>query len=156
MTFNTSAIVSYLISRDQYTDVTQPDFRTRVKSTFGNPEWRGQLSTSIRYKDVTLSHRAQYIGKQLQNIAVTDPYNTYFTVDGRAPTNPDTTPFAYYPDKFYHDFRLEFDVNKKFNFYMGVDNAFDTLPPYDLLGNEAGALFDPTGRFFYAGFRAKF
>jgi hypothetical protein len=30
------------------------------------------------------------------------------------------------------------------------------LPPYDLLGNEAGDPFSPTGRFFYAGATFKF
>ena len=38
---------------------------------------------------------------------------------------------------------------------MGVDNAFDRLPPFDLLGVESGSI-SPVGRFFYAGATANF
>lgn len=46
--------------------------------------------------------------------------------------------------------------NERFRFYVGVDNAFDKLPPYDLPGNEGGDPFSPVGRFFYAGAEVKF
>ncbi|MEO7383419.1 MAG: TonB-dependent receptor, partial [Novosphingobium sp.] len=144
-------IVSYLINRDAYPDVTDPTFRDRIKSELGDPEWRFQLSTALKLGQFTISHKAQYIGKQLLGA-----YETYFPLDGRDPTNPDATPFAYYPAKWYHDFRFEAEVNDRFKFYVGIDNAFDVRPPFDLLGTEGGSLYDPTGRFFYAGFKANF
>jgi outer membrane receptor protein involved in Fe transport len=42
-------------------------------------------------------------------------------------------------------------VNDRFQFYMGVDNLFDTAPPLGLLGTGAGDPFDAIGRYFYAG-----
>ncbi|WFL78955.1 TonB-dependent receptor [Altererythrobacter arenosus] len=146
-------IASYLIARDTYTDVTDPTFRNRLKSEVGDPEWRFQLSTKLKLGDISIGHQLQYIGKQIVNCC---QYETFFGIDGRAPLDPDATPFPYYPERWYHDVRFEFDATEDFKFYMGVDNVTDTLPPYDMLGTEAGSLYDPTGRFFYAGVRAKF
>ena len=146
-------VFSYLINRDSFNDVTNPNFRDRIKSELGDPAWRAQVSTALEVGAFRLSHRLQYVGKQILN---GKEYETYFGIDGRPPLDPDTTPFAYYRAKFYNDFRLEISATERFKFYVGVDNAFDTRPPYDLLGTEGGSLYDPTGRFFYSGFRAKF
>ena len=83
-------------------------------------------------------------------------YETFFGIQGRAPLDPDAAPQAWYSPAWYHDFRVEFDATDRFQFYTGVDNAFDELPPLDLLGTETASPFDPTGRFFYAGARIKF
>ena len=53
---------------------------------------------------------------------------------------------CWYPDYTYHDFRLDISPNGRFRFYFGVDNAFNKLPPFDLLGTEAGSPYDPVGR----------
>jgi outer membrane receptor protein involved in Fe transport len=34
---------------------------------------------------------------------------------------------------------------------MGVDNVFDTQPPFGLQGSGGGDPFDAVGRYFYAG-----
>jgi outer membrane receptor protein involved in Fe transport len=146
-------IASYLINRDNFTDITQPSFINRQKSEIGDPEWRFQLSTNLEIGKFNFGHRVQYIGKQILGGF---QYETFFPVQGRPPLDPDAAPFAYYPAKWYHDFRLEIDATERFQFYMGIDNAFDTLPPLDLLGTEGGSLYDPTGRFFYAGAKVKF
>ena len=146
-------LFSYLIKRDSFNNVTDPTFRDRIKSELGDPEWRFQISTALEFGAFRLSHRLQYVGKQILNL---NEYETFFGIDGRPALNPDTAPFAYYPEKFYNDFRLEIDATERFKFYVGVDNAFDTCPPFDLIGTEGGSLYDPTGRFFYSGFRATF
>jgi outer membrane receptor protein involved in Fe transport len=52
---------------------------------------------------------------------------------------------------WYHDVRLGYTVNK-FNFYVGVDNIFDKLPPVGLTGVGAGSgIYSDLGRFIYAG-----
>jgi outer membrane receptor protein involved in Fe transport len=56
-----------------------------------------------------------------------------------------------YPDTFYHNLRLGIRADEKFQFYMGVDNVFDTQPPFGLLGGGGGDPYDPIGRYFYAG-----
>lgn len=146
-------IVSYLIRRDQYSDITRPDYRNRLKSELGDPEWRFQLSTKLEWDNWAISHQLQYLGKQILSGF---EYETFYPLQDRDPLNPDATPRKYYPAKWYHDLRLEVDATDQFNFYLGVDNVFDTQPPFDLLGTEGGSLYDPTGRFFYAGVRAKF
>ena len=40
--------------------------------------------------------------------------------------------------------------------YVGVDNAFDLLPPLDTTGLGSDAIYTNVGRFFYGGFAVKF
>lgn len=152
-TLNLRGIASYLINRDNYTDITLPDFINQQKFELGDPEWRFQGTANLETSRFNFQYRVQYIGKQILNGF---QYETFFALQGRPPLDPDATPFAFYPETFYHDIRLEVKATDKVDFYMGIDNLFDTRPPYDLLGIEAGSSYDPTGRFFYAGFKAKF
>jgi outer membrane receptor protein involved in Fe transport len=92
-----------------------------------------------------------FIGKQTIGV-----YENYFSVQGRPPQNADSTQDVFYPRVAYHNVRLNWKVTPKYNFYLGADNVFDTLPPGGLLGNEGGNPYDPIGRYFYAGFRADF
>jgi outer membrane receptor protein involved in Fe transport len=49
------------------------------------------------------------------------------------------------------------DIGPKYNFYLGVDNLTNTIPPFGLTGIGGGsAIYDNRGRFFYAGARANF
>jgi hypothetical protein len=48
------------------------------------------------------------------------------------PFNLDAIEPRKFPDVFYHDLRFEWDVNKEFNFYVGVENLLDTHPPFGL------------------------
>jgi len=62
----------------------------------------------------------------------------------------------WYPDRLYHAVRLDVKVptkgsSHKFDFYLGVDNLFDSKPPLGLLGTAGGDPFDAVGRYFYAG-----
>jgi iron complex outermembrane recepter protein len=70
-------------------------------------------------------------------------------------------------DRFYHDAQVRFDLDqdKRFAFYLGVDNVFDTKPPYlpttpfsgSPTGTETQAdVYDPFGRRFYAGVQVRF
>ncbi len=52
---------------------------------------------------------------------------------------------------------MSFDIEKKFQFYIGMDNIFDKKPPFNLLGTGAGSsIYDTTGRYMYAGVKATF
>jgi outer membrane receptor protein involved in Fe transport len=46
------------------------------------------------------------------------------------------------------------EIDNKFDFYVGIDNAFDKQPPLGLLGTAGGDPFDSFGRYFYAGIKA--
>jgi outer membrane receptor protein involved in Fe transport len=150
---NMRAIVTHTFIRNNFTDVTDPNFAQRQLSVLGDPEWQGQLSANLIHGAFNFGYRMRYIGKQL----VSSSYATQNPFQGRPATNPDAFPFLYYSPVTYHDFRLDMTPAKSnFNFYIGVDNAFDKLPQYDLQGTEAGNPFSPVGRFFYAGAEIKF
>lgn len=144
-------LLSYVIKRNNYTDITDETFYDRQLGELGDPRWQGQISANLSTDNVDFGYRMRYIGKQ-----VLGNYETYFSVQGRPPLNPDATPFAYYPDVTYHDFRVDFSTDDDYTFYAGVDNAFDKLPPLDLLGTEGGSPYGPVGRFFYAGAEFRF
>src|SRR3546814_3787764 len=69
--------------------------------------------------------------------------------------NADQYPRIYYPSAFYHNFRANLQIDNKFDFYIGIDNAFDKQPPLGLLGTAAGDPYDTFGRYFYAGLKAR-
>ena len=144
-------LLSYVIKRNNFTDITDETFYDRQLSELGDPRWQGQISANLSNDTVDFGYRMRYIGKQ-----VLGNYETYFSVQGRPPLNPDASPFAYYPDVTYHDFRVDFSTDDDYTFYAGVDNAFDKLPPLDLLGTEGASPFGPVGRFFYAGAEFRF
>lgn len=150
---NTRLLLSYLIKRNQFTDVTQPDFADRLKSELGDPEWAATFRAGLDFGDFDFTYELRYIGKQ--TIAL--EYEDQNSFDGEPPRDPDAFPQVFYPDVFYHDIRMGVDVNDRFRFYGGVDNVFDRLPPFGLDGTGQGdGIFNNTGRFFYAGVEVNF
>jgi outer membrane receptor protein involved in Fe transport len=83
-------------------------------------------------------------------------YENYFSVDGRPPQNADANSPNYYAPTFFHNAKLDVEVNKKFTFYLGMDNVFDTKPPLALVGNEGGVPYDNIGRYVYGGVKVNF
>jgi outer membrane receptor protein involved in Fe transport len=148
---NMRSIVTYLLDRESFSYLTQPDRSDRLHGTFGYPRWAGSLNLNLDFGMFDISYNPRYVGRQ-----TILAYETQFTHQGRGPTNPDARPFKYYPDVIYHNFRLNFEPAKSFNFYMGVDNVLNRRPPYDLTGTEGGSTYSPTGRMFYAGATARF
>lgn len=146
------ALVTWLLERNVFTSVTDPNFLTRERSVLGNPEWNGQLNVTAGYKNFDLLYSLRYLSKQ-----TIGNWRTQNVEQGRPPENLDAFPQVYYPSVTYSDIRGSIRVNDAHTFFLGVDNVFDKLPPLDLLGDGAGsAIFPNMGRFFYAGFTASF
>ncbi|OYU15000.1 MAG: TonB-dependent receptor [Alphaproteobacteria bacterium PA4] len=148
---NVRAIVSYIIERNFFTSITEPGRITQAKLALGDPEWAGQLRINLGWKDFDLGSNFRYIGKM-----TVGAYEAQNSVQGRPPTNLDQFPVVYYPDRVYTDLRLSYKIDASKRVYVGVDNLFDLLPPYDLTGLGDGAIYTNTGRFFYGGFSVKF
>lgn len=147
---NIRGIATYVIRRNNYTSPTDPNFQDRIREEFGDPQWAANLNISYGVGPWDLRWSMNYIGKQImQGFA----YETFNSVQGRPATNADALPAneIYLPDMLYHAARLNYRVNERFNFYMGIDNVFDSPPPRGLLGTGAGDPYDPIGRYFYAG-----
>lgn len=149
---NLHFVGTWVKTRDDYPYLEDPTLPERIKGELGDPIYSFNASADLKYKSVTLGYQLRYIGKQ----AVTDWEATHDSAQGPA-YDPDYSDPQFYPAVWYHDIRLGVDVNDQFNLYAGVDNLFDKLPPYGLLGNtDGGGIYNNTGRFFYAGVKAKF
>lgn len=145
-------LVSWIANREEFLDIEDPDFSTRTRSTLGNPEWEGTVQAALNFNNVTFTYEGRYVGKQ--TIGVWELQNSH---QGREPTDADQFPVVYYPEIFYSDIRLNLEIEDKYDFYVGVDNVFDQLPPLGATGvGEGSAIFDNLGRFFYAGVVANF
>ncbi|MES2098011.1 MAG: TonB-dependent receptor [Pseudomonadota bacterium] len=149
--FDFRAITTYVIRRDNYTSPTNPAFRDRILSELGDPQLSANLGLGLGYGPVTAHWTVNYIGKQ-----TIGAYENYYGIDGRPPQNADLTAQIWYPSMFFHNVKFDVDVNKRFTFYVGMDNVMDTKPPLGLVGNEGGVPYDNIGRYMYAGVKANF
>ncbi|OQW39967.1 MAG: hypothetical protein A4S12_10735 [Proteobacteria bacterium SG_bin5] len=146
------AIITYIFERNNFLNPTDPNFASQQLGNVGDPFFEGNVQFNLSTPwGLRAFYQLRYIGVQSQ----TAWENTH-SVQGRPPQNPDVLPLgqANFPAVTYSNFRLTQSIDKKFDFYVGVDNAFDQLPPYGTLGTGGGdAIFDNIGRFLYAGFR---
>ena len=149
--FAARAIVSKALMKDNYTDINDPTFIIQQLGNLGDPEWQGTLSLNVSTKLFNFGYR--FRGYDKTTIAA---YETQNSVQGRPPTNPDSLSVVRYPLISYSDLRLDITPTTKYSFYVGVDNLFDQLGPYGLIGNESGNQYDAVGRFLYAGASFKF
>jgi hypothetical protein len=148
---NLRGILSHVFRRNRFTDVARPDFRDRTLSELGQPRWSAQVSANLDMPTFDIFYQVRYLDKQ-----VTAQWETFFPFDGRDPLNPDLRTQRFYPETFYHNIRFGIKASDEFRFYLGVDNIFDTLPPFDLLGTEGNAPYGNLGRMLYAGVTARF
>jgi outer membrane receptor protein involved in Fe transport len=142
-------LVSWVADRTNYLDPVNPNVPTRQLSNLGDPRWRGQFTVSYQLPNaISFRYQFQLVGQQ--TIGAYEDQNSY---NGNPPQNADEYPFKNYPVITYSNLRLGFPIEKKFEFYLGVDNVFDQYPPLGLLGVEAGSPYSNIGRQYYAGFR---
>ncbi|MFN3818098.1 TonB-dependent receptor domain-containing protein [Blastomonas sp.] len=149
---NLRGVVSYVIRRDNFTDINDPSFRDQVLFELGDPRWAGTFSADLDFGAFDIGYRMRYIDKQ--SIGTIESVRT---IQGRPPTNPDQFPRDFYPRVVYHNIRAGVDIDNRFRFYGGIDNLTDRQPPLGLDGTTVGSgTFDNVGRFFYVGAEAKF
>ncbi len=164
------AIATHLLKLDNFTNSQNPLEPNRQMSELGDPRWAANASLNYDFGAFDIGWTVRYIGKQ--TIGTWEQQNSYQgacpanginpgggtctagSIVTLPPQNADAFPRVYYPDALYHGFRANLEVDKKFNFYVGIDNAFDKQPPFGLLGTAGGDPYDTFGRYFYAGIRA--
>lgn len=143
---------THVIQRDDFTDPTRPDYITRVRGNLGTPIDRFKFSADFKTGPFTIGYTLRWYGRQYVG-----DYSYYNPLNGNQPTDPYYANYKYYPVVAYHDLRLGADINKRFNFYVGVTNLGNKKPPLDLTGLGAGSgQYDILGRFFFSGISAKF
>ena len=167
---DTHVLWTHSLQVSNFENPALPDFENRILGELGDPKNEVRWDVDLTYNKVTLGYRLRYIGPMF-----TSAYENFrelpsaCTAAGCPPLNLDAVEVAEYPAVFYHDVRFEYNVNEKYQFYMGVDNLFDKRAPFGLtatggtgttdragggLGNAA--IYDAFGRKLYAGFRARF
>ncbi len=158
LAFNTNLIYTHNLKISNFQDPTNPTFENRILSELGDPKNEFRWDVDLSTGPFTFGYRMRYIGPQFISV-----YEDYFGINGAATGgNLDFADRDKYPAVFYHDLRFEWDVNKEaggpnLNFYVGVDNVLDRMPPLGSTATGAGsAIYNFRGRNFYAGARARF
>lgn len=150
--FNTRAIYTLALQNDSFLSPTDPTRADQTLQELGDPRNSFNVNTSLKVGRITFGHELRYIGRMTPGA-----YENNFSVQGRPPQNADAFPIVFYPERWYNDLRLDIEANDKFNFYMGVDNVANEMPPFGLTGVGAGsAIYSNVGRFYYAGVKANF
>jgi outer membrane receptor protein involved in Fe transport len=146
-------VLTYNLQREDFTFITAPEQSVRLNGVLGLPTWAANLFMNLDFNEFDMGYTARFLSKQ----AVND-WEVQNTHQGRGPTNPDATPFAFYPDVVYHNLRFGFEPEgTKFRFYGGIDNVLDQLPFDPLTGTGAGSgIYPVQGRYFYAGATVSF
>lgn len=149
---NSSLTYTHVFELTNFVDPTDPTREDRVLSELGDPKDAFNWNTSLQHGVFTFGYQMRYVGKMVLNVA-----EDIYSVNDEPPQNEDYFVKKFYPTRWYHDIRASIDVNKDYNFYAGIDNLTDTKPPFNASGIGGGsAIYDARGRFFYAGFVAKF
>ncbi len=166
-------IATYVLELNNYTDPTLPTDPNRQLSELGDPVFSASFNANYDFGDFNIGYSARYLGRQ--TISTYEAQHSYPAVCTTAtlatgkcsgataglvgvnlPDNLDVLPKVWYKPVVYHNLRVGVDVNKDFEFYAGIDNVLDKLPPLGLLGTVGGDPYDSFGRYFYFGVEAKF
>jgi len=140
------------IERSDYTNPNNPNFENRILGELADPKNRVNLNTDVKFGKVTIGYQMRWIDKMFTSLA-----EDFVPLNGNPPQNPDSYPVRYYPDIFYHDARVNYQVSDRFDFYLGIDNIANKMPPFGLTGVGGGSgIYDIRGRYGYAGVSAKF
>ena len=116
----------------------------------GSPKNKGAVTLGYKWGQFNVSSNTTIIGKS----SLDDTFLADFGLPPGAIT---------FKRKVYNDFQLAYEMHKKVELYVGIDNAFDTKPPAiisGLPGNDTGTetdagTYDPIGRRYYVGLRVK-
>ncbi|MCB2062664.1 MAG: TonB-dependent receptor [Novosphingobium sp.] len=144
---NARLTYSHVLQNDDFLDPTDPGRADQLLLELNYPKDALNLSLGVETGPFTIGYQMRYIGK-----AVLNEYEDLFSKQGRDPENADYAEDRFYTDVFYHDIRFNWEVKPEFNFYLGVDNIGNRLPPQGLSGQGDGSgIYDVLGRYFYAG-----
>lgn len=147
-------VATRVLERANFIFADQPNRPDRILSETGDPKWASNLNVDLQSGPVKIGYQLRYLGRQL--IAGNAAENV-FTVGGNPPFNADFADPFVNPDVFYHDIRVEFEATDDFNFYAGVQNIGDRLPPFGQVGTaDNTGIYENIGRYFFAGAVAKF
>jgi len=125
---DTRLIYTRALQNDSFLNPEDPHRADQNLLELGNPKDAFNWDLNLKRGPVTLGYRMRYIGKMtpgaIENIV---------SVQGRPPEDEDAYPIRYFQPAWYHNIRLGFDLSR-YDFYVGVDNLTDRLPPPSVNG----------------------
>jgi len=143
---------THILESSSFLNPLQPGFADTTVGELGYPKDQVQVNLGADFGTLTLDTSFRYLSKQSVGAI-----ENHIAFQGRAPQNLDDFDIPYYPDVLYIGMKLGVDIGERSNFYVGVDNLTDRLPPLGSTGIGGGsAIFDNVGRRFYAGVTARF
>ena len=161
---DTQVIYVHGLQSSNFENPSVPTFENRLLSELGDPKDEFRWDVDVNVGDVTFGYRMHYIGPMYVNAY--EDFNALpaaCSAAGCPPNNADYADVQKFEAVFYHDLRMSWDLKnlggfgKAFQFYAGVDNLLNTVPPLGSTATGAGsAIYDIRGRSYYAGFKAKF
>jgi outer membrane receptor protein involved in Fe transport len=150
--FTSRLIYTHALENASFLNPLDPKRGDTANGELGSPKDAANLKLNLEKSGINFGYEMRYLGKMTNG-----EYENYFSYQGRPPENADAFEYRFYPETFYHDARIAIDATKRFNFYVGVDNIFNTNPPLGLTGiGDGSGIYTNRGRFFYAGVVAKF
>ncbi|MET4896138.1 TonB-dependent receptor [Sphingomonadaceae bacterium jetA1] len=145
-------IYTHQFQNDSFLDPTQPGFANARTGELGYPRDQVNWNIGANFTNFFANAQMRYITKMS-----IDEIENMITFQGRPPQNLDAYDIPYYPDVFYLDLKFGANVTPRTNFYFGMDNVTNRIPPLGATGTGAGSgIYEPVGRRLYAGFQARF
>jgi outer membrane receptor protein involved in Fe transport len=125
----------------------------RAGTQAGMPDWSGDLLTTWSRGPLSLTMHNKYIPSGLYNNSLIGPEQAGYSIDLRNSANTNEVSSA-----FYTDLSGQWQINDALTAFAAVNNVFDKDPPTapSVAGNGNFILFDPIGREYRVGMRAKF
>jgi outer membrane receptor protein involved in Fe transport len=125
----------------------------RAGTQAGMPDWSADLLTTWSRGPLSLTMHNKYIPDGLYNNALIGPEQAGYSITLTNSANTNKVSSA-----FYTDLSGQWQINDALVAFAAVNNAFDKDPPTapSIAGNGNFILFDPIGRSYKVGMRAKF
>jgi outer membrane receptor protein involved in Fe transport len=143
---------THQLTNESFTDPTQPGFADTFLGEIGSPKDAFNINVNADFGMLFVDTQFRYISKM--SVGAIENHESF---QGRPAANLDDFSTPFYPDVLYIDGRIGVNINKGSNFYFGIDNITNRIPPLGSTGIGGGSgIYEPIGRRFYAGVTAKF
>ncbi len=148
----THFVWTHVLQNDTFLNPADPTQADRILGEVGDQKDQFNWNVDLKTGPVQIAYQMRYLGPAVVNF-----YEDLYGFQGNPPENADYSLPAKYPSVFYHNVKLGLDVGKDYTFYLGVENLTDQRPPLGATGVGAfTGIYEPRGRYFYAGATAKF
>jgi len=139
--------LAYTYMKKAYNKPTPEAEEDRFDGEVGQPKHRWLLNLGYNYGDFGIVATTTYIGQSYLD----DQFMKSVGYDKK---------WGKVKEKVYLDLQGTYQITKRSQVYLGIDNALNTKPapiisglPGNVTGNETATIYDPIGRRYYVGLR---